>query len=315
MKRMNWVKIQPNNLSDKTFWGKVNEEQYESQDLFSDLKKTFGTVRRGTNVDLAKPKFTPKPVKELKVLDPKSAQNISILLGQMRTSHEDIKKIILSVDDSRLSEQMLEQLLKFLPGPEQMNQLHDLKRIFSELSDAEQFGVVMCEIKRLHPRLECLSFRVRFQDELDELVPVVSAVVSACRELKMSTRFHKLLEIVLMMGNYMNAGSRNQQSYGFELNYLTKLSHTRASDQKTTLLHFLASTVESKYPDVLEFPKDLRNIEEAAKLSEEVVQKQMRVMETTLGKIESELQHHKKDSGDKFHEKMKVRYHCTICVS
>ena len=68
---------------------------------------------------------------------------VAILLGQMRTSHEDIKKIILSVDDSRLSEQMLEQLLKFLPGPEQMNQLHDLKRIFSELSDAEQFGVVV----------------------------------------------------------------------------------------------------------------------------------------------------------------------------
>ena len=40
-----YLQIQPNNLSDKTFWGKVNEEQYESQDLFSDLKKTFGTVR------------------------------------------------------------------------------------------------------------------------------------------------------------------------------------------------------------------------------------------------------------------------------
>lgn len=68
-----------------------------------------------------------------------------------------------------------------------------------------------------------------------------------------------------MMGNYMNAGSRNQQSFGFDLNYLTKLSSTKSADQKTTLLHFLASTVEARYPDLKEFALELRNVEEASK--------------------------------------------------
>ena len=67
------------------------------------------------------------------------------------------------------------------------------------------------------------------------------------------------------MGNYMNAGSRNQQSYGFDLSFLTKLGSTKSADQKTTLIHFLASTVENKYPDVMDFHQELRNVEEATR--------------------------------------------------
>lgn len=66
----------------------------------------------------------------------------------------------------------------------------------------------------------------------------------------------------------MNAGSRNQQSFGFDLSFLTKLGSTKSADQKTTLIHFLASTVESKFPDVLDFPQELRNLEEASKSTE-----------------------------------------------
>jgi diaphanous 2 len=41
---------------------------------------------------------------------------------------------------------------------------------------------------------------------------------------KNSTRFSKLLELILLMGNFLNAGSRNAQSVGFELSFLAKVS-------------------------------------------------------------------------------------------
>ena len=72
-------------------------------------------------------------------------------------------------------------------------------------------------------------------------------------------------QVVLLMGNYMNAGSRNQQSYGFDLSYLSKLSSTKSADQKTTLLHFLANTVENRFADLIDFHNDLRNVEEASR--------------------------------------------------
>ena len=67
------------------------------------------------------------------------------------------------------------------------------------------------------------------------------------------------------MGNYMNSGSRNQQSYGFEFNFLTKLGSTKSADQKTTLIHFVAKVVDAKFPEVTDFTQELRNLEEASR--------------------------------------------------
>ena len=49
------------------------------------------------------------------------------------------------------------------------------------------------------------------------------AATAALEELKTSKKFAKVLELILLMGNYMNAGSRNAQSIGFEISYLTKV--------------------------------------------------------------------------------------------
>ena len=50
---------------------------------------------------------------------------------------------MLSVNDEKMTEQLLEQLLKYLPNREEMQQLIPYKSKISELSEAEQFGVVV----------------------------------------------------------------------------------------------------------------------------------------------------------------------------
>lgn len=54
--------------------------------------------------------------------------------------------------------------------------------------------------------------------------PDIMAVSAACEEICKSKSFCKLLELILLTGNYMNAGSRNAQSYGFDLSSLCKVS-------------------------------------------------------------------------------------------
>ena len=51
--------------------------------------------------------------------------------------------MVMVVDDERVTEQLLQQLLKFLPGPDQMKQLQDMKGMIKDLSDAEQFCAVV----------------------------------------------------------------------------------------------------------------------------------------------------------------------------
>jgi hypothetical protein len=51
----------------------------------------------------------------------------------------------------------------------------------------------------------------------------IVAATAALEEMKQSSKFSKLLELVLLLGNYMNAGSKQEQSVGFELNFLVKV--------------------------------------------------------------------------------------------
>jgi hypothetical protein len=45
----------------------------------------------------------------------------------------------------------------------------------------------------------------------------------ACEEVMHSDKFRHLLELVLLLGNYLNSGSRNEQALGFDISFLPKV--------------------------------------------------------------------------------------------
>lgn len=81
----------------------------------------------------------------------------------------------------------------------------------------------MSSVKRLRPRLSNILFRLQFEEQVNNIRPDILAVNAACDEVRKSRSFGRLLELVLLLGNYMNAGSRNAQSYGFDLSSLCKV--------------------------------------------------------------------------------------------
>lgn len=206
---------------------------------------------------------TMKKTKALKVLDGKTAQNISILLsGSLKhMAYEDIKTCLLRCDESVLSENVLEQLIQYLPPPDQLQQFKQYNDKYDELTEAEQFCVKMAEIKRLLPRLKSLSFRQNYTEMVGDIKPEIVAATAACQEVKKSKKFARILELILLLGNYMNTGSRNAQAFGFEISFLTKLSGTKDIENKQTLLHYIVETVEKKFPDVLHFMDEMPHID------------------------------------------------------
>lgn len=46
---------------------------------------------------------------------------------------------------------------------------------------------------------------------------------------------------------------------------LLQIRDTKSSDQKTTLLHFLAEICEERFPEILRFPEELEHVESASK--------------------------------------------------
>ncbi|KAK2178702.1 hypothetical protein NP493_533g01102 [Ridgeia piscesae] len=318
MRRVNWNKINAKQLQKDALWVNMNEEELANPDLFEELKKNFGAkvtskcnfhaTEKAEKSDDTVAKRTSKKVKELKVLDAKAAQNLSILLGSIKIPYEEIKRRIIEVDEDKLSVALIEQLLKYMPLPEQMKQLAEFKDKYDELSEPEQFALVMSGIKRVVPRLKSIMLKMQFPDQIAEIKPDVVVATAAQEELKQSGKFKKILQLILLMGNYMNAGSRNAQSIGFDISFITKLNNTKTSDQKLTLMHFLVKTIEERYPDLLSFPEELLHVDQAARVSEDFLQKNITMMGRSLRQMEIDIKNAQTDktapSNDRFVEVM-----------
>uniref|UniRef100_A0A8B9P060 Diaphanous related formin 3 n=1 Tax=Apteryx owenii TaxID=8824 RepID=A0A8B9P060_APTOW len=310
MKRLNWSKIRPQEMTESCFWVKAEEDKYENADMLSKLELTFCCQKKvkKEEEDFEEKKSIKKRIKELKVLDQRIAQNLSIFLGSFRMPYEEIKMMILEVDETQLAESMIQNLIKHLPEQEQLNALSKFKSEYNNLSEPEQFGVVMSNVKRLRPRLSAILFKLQFEEQVNNIKPDIMAVSAACEEIKKSKSFSKLLELVLLMGNYMNAGSRNAQTFGYNLSSLCKLKDTKSADQKTTLLHFLVEVCEERYQDVLNFIEDFQHLDKASKVSAENLEKSLKHMERQLQQLEKDLQTFPvpEDKHDKFVAKIFV---------
>uniref|UniRef100_A0A8B9FLL3 Protein diaphanous 2 n=1 Tax=Amazona collaria TaxID=241587 RepID=A0A8B9FLL3_9PSIT len=313
MKRINWSKIEPQEIAENSFWVKAEEEKFENPELFAKLAVTFGTQMKAKKpVEESEEKKavqTKKKIKELRILDSKSAQNLSIFLGSFRLPYEEIKNIILEVDEEKLSESLI-QVLKTLPEQKELNALAELKDEYNDLAEPEQFGVVMSSVKMLRSRLNGILFKLMFEEHVNNIKPDIMAVTLACEELKKSDSFSKLLELVLFLGNYMNAGSRNAQSLGFNISFLCKIRDTKSSDHKTTLLHFLAEICEENYRDILKFPEELQHVESASKVSAQTLKSNLDSMNHQIQRLENDIKNFPKtqDENDKFVEKMSISF-------
>lgn len=64
---------------------------------------------------------------------------------------------------------------------------------------------------------------LRYEELVQDVKPDIVAATAACEEVKRSKKFARILELILLLGNYMNSGSRNGQAFGFEISFLTKV--------------------------------------------------------------------------------------------
>ncbi|KAI4899906.1 hypothetical protein NFI96_019484 [Prochilodus magdalenae] len=317
LKRANWSKIGPEDLSEDSFWIKAKEARYESNELFSRLTLAFSSQTK-TKKDQEggdEKAAQKKKVKELKVLDAKSSQNLSIFLGSNRLPYEEMKNVILEVNEKVLTENMVQSLLKLLPEQEQLNMLLEMKDEYDDLAESEQFGVVISSVKKLKPRLSAILFRLQFEEQVNNIKPDIVAVTAACEELVQSENFSQLLQIILLVGNYMNSGSRNAKAFGFNISYLCKLRDTKSADQKQTLLHFLADMCQEEYPKVMHFPEELIHLEKASRaqiikeisvshtVSAETLQKNLDQMGKQIKSLEKDIETFPppQSDKDKFH--------------
>eukprot|EP01099_Mayorella_cantabrigiensis_P001979 TRINITY_DN1859_c0_g1_i3.p1 TRINITY_DN1859_c0_g1~~TRINITY_DN1859_c0_g1_i3.p1 ORF type:complete len:666 (-),score=201.40 TRINITY_DN1859_c0_g1_i3:108-2000(-) len=286
MRQLNWNVVVANKVP-STFWEKVDESKrtidtQELENLFSAKPAPTTTAASGAPGAPAKGAHPQKKAGVI-LLDPKKSNNCSIMLSRFKMALPELSQCILRLDDAVLDLETTGNLMQYVPTKEEIELLQDYDGPREELAKAEQFYLEVKDIPNLALRLNSWHFKLRFDDQFDELKEDLTALLGACKEVIKSQPLHAVLEYVLSIGNYINGGTARGGAYGFRLETLPKLADMKANDGKTTLIHFLIEQIKSSQnPDLVEFPSTLSHCAHASKVSLPILQSSVASMKKDL---------------------------------
>ncbi|KAJ4814057.1 Formin-like protein [Rhynchospora pubera] len=123
------------------------------------------------------------------------------------------------------------------PNTQEENKLLLYSGDIAFLGPAEQFLIELIKVDHAYDRLDCLYFMSSLQEELTTCRESFSTFEVACKELKDSRLFKKVLEAVIKIGNFINKDTNRGGAVAIKLDNLLKLRDLKGKDGKTTLLH------------------------------------------------------------------------------
>ena len=130
IKRTNWKMIPLQDLTERAVWARLDEERLATENLITELQNRFGS-KTSLKVENPQDQGKGKKIKELKFLDAKSAQNLSLVQGPYHfyyfcptlipvtsggslkhISYQAFRSSILQCDTSVLTESLLQTLIQ-----------------------------------------------------------------------------------------------------------------------------------------------------------------------------------------------------------
>ncbi|XP_059283079.1 formin-like protein 3 [Lycium ferocissimum] len=177
----------------------------------------------------------------IQIIDPKKSQNLAILLKALNVTTEEVYDAL--EEGNELPPELLRTLLKMKPTMDEELKLRLFAGDISQLGPAERFLKTMVAIPFAFKRMEALLLMCSLQEEVSSIKESFTTLEVACKELRNSRLFLKLLEAVLKTGNRMNDGTFRGGAQAFKLDTLLKLSDVKGTDGKTTLLNFVVQEI------------------------------------------------------------------------
>ncbi|KAI8926996.1 formin homology 2 domain-containing protein [Entophlyctis helioformis] len=325
LKQVQWTKL-PNNKIQSSVWKEIGvsasveeslrREKFDLKELEA-MFQTGGGASTGnladdgllsptrSTGDLRSPTDAESPSKTkmgVTVLDPKRSNNVSIMLGRVKVSFTELRDTLIQMQEDKVSETLIKQFQVNKPTPEDLELIKEYtggkEAKVSELGKAEQFLWEMSKVPRLDQRLNVLNYKLKFRDRVLENKPQIEAVFEASNQLKDNKKIAKLLQVVLAIGNYMNADSTAKGgAFGFTLDSLTKLVDIKSADRKSSLLNYLVATIDQKFPDLIDLGLNPAVLESASKVSLVTISQEINELVRGMEGLERELK--QPDSGVK----------------
>ena len=221
LKALHWDKLKA--AQEGTVWKKrastdtaqprIDFEELES--LFQILENSAATRKVGVASRLEQ---------EVRLVEHRRAHNISIELSGIRKPFAEIKSALLSMDDSALTVEQLQALSRAVPDDSERREVESYlagkhpkyKGIKdpSRLGTVERYFAEIKDVPRLGERIGCLLFSRTYIATKTMCEEQLKLMRAACAELRECEPFSKILQAVLELGNYLNAGTQRGSAAG-----------------------------------------------------------------------------------------------------
>ncbi|KAG6390012.1 hypothetical protein SASPL_151490 [Salvia splendens] len=157
------------------YWVKVGRAQQGS--VWEELQN-LGTPQLATEFDASEletlfcviegktgaKKFAAKPTK-IQLIDLKRAYNVEIMLAKVKMPLPDMMTAVLSLDDTYLDADQVENLIKFCPNEEDKELLKAYTGDPERLGKCEQFFLELMKVPRVEAKFSVFVFKIQFNSQ------------------------------------------------------------------------------------------------------------------------------------------------------
>ncbi|XVE54753.1 hypothetical protein DITRI_Ditri03aG0107000 [Diplodiscus trichospermus] len=312
LKPLHWIKV--TRAIQGSLWDELQrhgEPQIAPEFDVSELETLFSAVvpkpadsggKSGGRQKSAAPKAD-----KVHLIDMRRANNTEIMLTKVKMPLSDMmvswiyvlafissfaqleEAAVLAMDDKVLDVDQVENLIKFCPTKEEMELLKGYTGDKESLGKCEQYFLELMKVPRVESKLRVFSFKIQFGSQISEFKKSLNTVTSACDEVRNSLKLKEIMKKILYLGNTLNQGTARGSAIGFKLDSLLKLTDTRASNSKMTLMHYLCKVLAAKTPALLDFHLEFVSLEAATKIQLKSLAEEMQAIIKGLEKVKQEL--------------------------
>ena len=242
----------------------------------------------------------------IELIDGKRSYQCNIALARFKMTHAAIRDALLAMDDKVLDEDKLTSLQKIVPTPEEIEAVRDFEGKEDELGITEQFFRCIASVPNVGVRVDLFLFKLRFDSVVDEIDSQLVVCEKLVQLLRSDEKLHKILQIVLKLGNYLNGGTSKGGAYGFKLDTLNKLKNTKSGDGQYTLLHYLITLVahSNEYKSLRAAIDELLPLQAAVRVESSVLATEVSKVSSAHTKLKQQLQAVPQVAADRFHRIM-----------
>jgi hypothetical protein len=237
-----------------------------------------------------------------RLIDLTRTNNISISLKSFKElSLEELVAIIDDLDpEGKIAGERTQNIKQLLPQPQELLAVKSYKGQISLLVPAEVFFRHLLKVKRPDAKCQVMQVMNSFSDNALETERRCNVLSNVCIQVLKSERLKRILESVLTIGNKLNEGTRTGGVAGFKFESLLKLTQTKSSDGKMTVLDYLVRAfVKRNERHLLALDLEFPSCQEASKMKINEIVGDVQLLHESIRRCRKELELMKSDQRGK----------------